>query len=90
MNITRICYIGFVYLLYYLAEDIFNRTHKLSNRADILQGQLSAPGTYDVHEAAEQLMSKQLKAKRKAMATQSNAPDEQDGAASFRTLILVS
>lgn len=28
-------------------------------------------------------MSKQLKAKRKAMATQSNAPDEQDGAASF-------
>ncbi|EFO63785.1 Hypothetical protein GLP15_2311 [Giardia lamblia P15] len=83
MNITRICYIGFVYLLYYLAEDIFNRTHKLSNRADVLQGQLSAPGTYDVHEAAEQLMSKQLKAKRRVMATQSNTLDDQDGASSF-------
>lgn len=78
MNVTRICYIGFTYLLYYLAEDIFNRTHKLSNRADMLQGQLSAPGTYDVHEAAEQLMSKQLKERRKAMATQSNMADDQD------------
>ncbi|KWX15003.1 hypothetical protein QR46_0981 [Giardia duodenalis assemblage B] len=83
MNVTRICYIGFVYLLYYLAEDIFNRTHKLSNRADMLQGQLSAPGTYDVHEAAEELMSKQVRDKRKAMALQSNAPDAHEGVSSF-------
>lgn len=77
MNVTRICYIGFVYLLYYLTEDIFNRTHKLNNRADMLQGQLSAPGTYDVHEAAEQLMTRQLKERRKAMATEANTTCDQ-------------
>ncbi|TNJ26768.1 hypothetical protein GMRT_10163 [Giardia muris] len=71
MSINRICYIGFVYLLYYLCDQLYTTAFKIPSRIDQAQETVAAPGTYDIHEAAETKRSNEAREQRRRLVSDS-------------------
>lgn len=71
MSINRICYIGFVYLIYYLCDQLYTTAFKIPSRIDQAQETVAAPGTYDIHEAAEAKRCNEVREQRRRLVSDS-------------------